>query len=150
MGGGAHYELRPADAGDVEFAWRLYEQLMRARTEALAPWRAARQREVVESAVRSGGMRIIVCAGADCGWIHVLGDAEGIELHQLYIEPARQNRGIGGSIVRALQACAAAAGQPLRLNVLVNNPARRLYERLGFRLERSDAIKHYMAWTAAP
>jgi ribosomal protein S18 acetylase RimI-like enzyme len=50
--------------------------------------------------------------------------------------------------VRGLQARAAAAKRPLRLNVLINNPARRLYERLGFRIERSDAIKHHMAWRA--
>jgi ribosomal protein S18 acetylase RimI-like enzyme len=143
------YELRPAAAGDIEFAWRLYELLMRARTEALIAWRAERQREVVENAARSGGMRMIVAEGEACGWLHVHEAADSIELHQLYLAPAWQGRGIGTSILGALQRQAAASQRPLRLNVLVNNPARRLYERLGFRIERSDPIKHYMAWTAA-
>lgn len=143
------YELRPAEAGDVVYAWRLYERLMRGRTEALMPWRADRQYEVVTSALRSGGMQMIVAEGAVCGWLHVHAGAEGIDLHQLYVAAEQQNRGIGTAILRSLQARAAAAGRPLRLNVLVNNPARRLYERLGFRIERSDAVKHYMAWRGA-
>ena len=143
------HELRPADIGDVEFAWRLYEQLMRARTEALIPWRADRQREVVESALRSGGMQVIVVDGAVSGWLHVHENAELIELLQLYLVPKQQRRGIGTAILRALQDRARAHRRPLRLNVLVNNPARRLYERLGFHIERSDAIKHYMSWRAA-
>jgi ribosomal protein S18 acetylase RimI-like enzyme len=142
------YELRAAEARDVEFAWRLYEQLMRARTEALMPWRADRQREVVESALRSGGMQMIVAGGSVCGWLHVLDGTGTVELHQLYLAPVQQRRGIGTSILRALQSEAAAAGRPLCLNVLINNPARRLYERLGFRIERTDPIKHYMAWRA--
>ncbi len=142
------YELRAAETGDVEFAWRLYEQLMRARTEALMPWRADRQREVIEGALKSGGMQMIVAGGAACGWLHVLERADGVELHQIYLVPARQKLGIGTSVLRALQARAAAAKRPLRLSVLVNNPARRLYERLGFRIERSDPLKHYMAWRA--
>jgi ribosomal protein S18 acetylase RimI-like enzyme len=146
---GPRYELRPARPGDVEFAWRLYEQLMRARTEALMPWREDRQREVIEGALNSGGMQMIVADGSVCGWLHVLEAAGSIELHQIYLAPAQQRRGIGTSILRALQARAAAAGRPLCLNVLINNPARRLYERLGFRVESSDPIKHHMAWRAA-
>ena len=142
------YELRPADTGDVEFAWRLYEQLMRRRTEALVPWRANRQREVVDSALRSGGMQMIVVDGAVSGWLHVHENAEMIELLQLYLVPAQQRRGIGTSILRSLQDRARSHRRPLRLNVLVNNPARGLYARLGFRIEWSDAIKHYMAWRA--
>jgi ribosomal protein S18 acetylase RimI-like enzyme len=143
------YELRPAEDGDVVYAWRLYERLMRARTEALMPWCADRQYEVVTSALRSGGMQMIVAEGAVCGWLHVHAGAVGLDLHQLYVSAEQQNRGIGTAILRALQARAAAAKRPLRLNVLVNNPARRLYERLGFRIERSDAVKHYMSWRGA-
>jgi ribosomal protein S18 acetylase RimI-like enzyme len=142
------YQLRAAETGDAAFAWRLYEQLMQARTEALMPWRADRQYDVVTSALKSGGMQMIVAEGAVCGWLHVHDNADGIDLHQLYVVPAQQNRGIGTDILRRLQVRAAAAKRPLRLNVLVNNPARRLYERLGFRIERSDAVKHYMVWRA--
>ena len=142
------YELRPAAEGDIEFAWRLYEELMRARTEALIPWRADRQREVIDSALRSGGMEMIVAEGHVVGWMHVHDNADGIDLHQIYLAPKQQRRGIGTDILRKLQAHAAAQRRPLRLNVLVNTPARRLYERLGFRIERSDMMKHYMTWTA--
>jgi ribosomal protein S18 acetylase RimI-like enzyme len=143
------YELRPAAEGDIEFAWRLYEQLMRRRTEALIPWRAERQREVIDSALRSGGMEMITAGGEVIGWLHVHDNTDGIDLHQIYLAPAHQRGGIGADILKRLQQRAAALGRPLRLNVLVNNPARRLYERLGFRIERSDAMKHYMTWTAA-
>src|SRR5262245_27125135 len=141
------YELRAAAAADVEFAWRLYEKLMRVRTEALVAWHPDRQRDVIENALRSGGMQMIECEGRAAGWLHVLESAGSIDLHQLYLVPEQQRRGIGTSILRALQSRAAASRRTLRLNVLVNNPARALYERLGFRIERSDPIKHHMAWS---
>ena len=55
-----------------------------------------------------------------------------IRLFRVFLLPSVQNRGIGTRLVRDLLDEAAAAGLPLRLRVLRVNPARRLYERLGF------------------
>ena len=57
---------------------------------------------------------------------------------QVQLMPEAQGRGIGAALVRALQAEARAAGMPLKLKVLKNNPALRLYRRLGFAIVGED------------
>ena len=39
---------------------------------------------------------------------------------------------------------AAALAVPVRLRVMINNPARRLYERFGFTVYKTDATHDYM------
>ena len=51
----------------------------------------------------------------------------------MLIETAR-GRGIGTALVEQVIADAEARAVPVRLGVLEHNPARRLYERLGFRV----------------
>jgi ribosomal protein S18 acetylase RimI-like enzyme len=45
-----------------------------------------------------------------------------------------RGRGLGGAIVRSIVEDATRRRSPVRLQVLRPNPARRLYERLGFRV----------------
>jgi hypothetical protein len=48
-------------------------------------------------------------------------------------------RGVGSAIVRDVLARGRAARMPVRLRVLRTNPARRVYERLGFAVTRESA-----------
>lgn len=54
-------------------------------------------------------------------------------LMQIQVAPAWQGRGVGADIITALIAQARQEGLLVSLRVLKGNPARRLYERLGFR-----------------
>ncbi len=60
-----------------------------------------------------------------------------IQLEELYIEPRRQNQGIGTMVMTQLIEQSSALGLPIRLNVLASNRARFFYEQLGFSLTRS-------------
>ena len=54
--------------------------------------------------------------------------------------------GIGTRLLRALQAEAVEKGVPLRLKVVLTNPARRLYQRLGFVGLDDDGVYEQMEW----
>jgi GNAT superfamily N-acetyltransferase len=69
------------------------------------------------------------------------------KLVQVQIAPHRQGQGLGGRLVRGLQAQAAEAGCAIELDVLKGNPARRLYERCGFLVVGEDALEFRMRWT---
>jgi predicted GNAT family acetyltransferase len=58
------------------------------------------------------------------------------------------NRGLGTTLVRALQAEAAASGKPLTIHVERFNPALRLYERLGFKQIADRGVYWFMEWRA--
>ena len=68
-------------------------------------------------------------------------------LVQVQLLPDRQGRGIGGALMRDLLDQAARAGCPVHLGVLQGNPARRLYERLGFRIVAESEREAAMLWT---
>jgi len=63
---------------------------------------------------------------------------------QVQLMPEVQGRGIGAALIRDLMAEARSAGVALKLKVLKTNPARRLYERLGFVIVGDDEHGHEM------
>ena len=70
-----------------------------------------------------------------------------IRIVDIALLPEYCNRGIGTTLLRGLQAEAAAAGKPLRIHVERFNPALRLYERLGFRQVEDRGVYLFMEWT---
>ncbi|MGF6838253.1 ribosomal protein S18 acetylase RimI-like enzyme [Paraburkholderia youngii] len=63
---------------------------------------------------------------------------------QLQIAPALQGRGIGEQVLRTILRAAAAEALPVSLQVLKGNPAKRLYDRLGFAIVGEDQTQFHM------
>ena len=68
------------------------------------------------------------------------------QLLQVQLLPSRQGVGIVSSLLRSLLAEAKMASVPVTLNVLKVNPARRLYERLGFRVVSESEHSYRMRY----
>jgi ribosomal protein S18 acetylase RimI-like enzyme len=73
--------------------------------------------------------------------------AERIHLIDIALLPEGRGNGIGTTLLQGLQGEAARASLPLRLSVYEANPARRLYERLGFTVTGSQPPYLFMEWT---
>jgi ribosomal protein S18 acetylase RimI-like enzyme len=78
--------------------------------------------------------QVIERGGAPAGLFKVTRDAGAWQLVQIQLSPELQGKGIGQALISELIAEARAAGASLTLHVLHQNPARHLYERLGFRV----------------
>jgi ribosomal protein S18 acetylase RimI-like enzyme len=89
-------------------------------------------------------VRIITSDGTDVGWMQSSTRDGALYLEQIFIDAAFQRRGIGTGIINDLIGRATQAGQPVMLGVVKTNPARHLYERLGFRVTHEDDRKFYM------
>ncbi|WP_341501214.1 GNAT family N-acetyltransferase [Gallaecimonas sp. GXIMD4217] len=76
--------------------------------------------------------------------------AERVDILQLQILPEYQGRGIASQVLRRFMAMAEHSGKFLALKVLKGNPARGLYERLGFELVGEDRYEHHLHWHPAP
>ncbi|MES2715609.1 MAG: N-acetyltransferase [Pseudomonadota bacterium] len=86
-------------------------------------------------------------AGACLGRLWV--DRSGERLHVLDIAllPAARGQGTGSALLRSLMAEARQRGVPLTISVEIHNPARRLYDRLGFQPQgAAQGIHQRMAW----
>jgi len=123
--------LRPATEADVPFLLELRRQTMSAHQLAsgLVPSEEERERRVLYSFENA---RIVLSGGEPVGLLKVRRDGLTWELVQIQLSPSLHGKGVGTALLRALVAEARAAGASLRLSVHRANPARRLYERLGF------------------
>jgi GNAT superfamily N-acetyltransferase len=135
--------LRPAHAQDFAFCQRLYFEGMREVIETLR-LDMARQHQSFARQWQVAEVRIIKMADQDIGWMQSTLAEGAIFLGQLYLDGCFQRQGIGGRLVQALIDEAGQGGRAIILGVVKINPARRLYERLGFRITHEDQYKFYM------
>jgi ribosomal protein S18 acetylase RimI-like enzyme len=141
-------ELRPARPEDYDFALRLYMETIKPYTIAFFEWVDQEQEARFAAQYRVDETVIISHSGADIGWFASRESDAETTLLQFYIAPAYQRQGIGSQVLQGLIEQWRLAGKPIALGVLKNNPARRLYERLGFRIIGENDIKFFMRHSA--
>src|SRR5262249_27349209 len=149
------YLLRPATADDVDFLWVMLYEAADAAANGVADVAALRRRPELARYVEGWGARTdagVVAAdeaGTPVGaaWGRLLtGDAKGYgyvdgDTPELAIAvlAGHRRRGLGEQLLRALVGAAAGQYHSVSLSVRADNPARRLYERIGFRVAGTDA-----------
>jgi ribosomal protein S18 acetylase RimI-like enzyme len=128
---GSRVSLRPATDSDVPFLLALREQTMTEHQLAsgLQPSSLEREQRVY---YRYECAQIVEREGRAAGLFKVSRDGLDWQLIQIQLAPELQGQGVGEALIRELIAEARGAGASLRLSVLHQNPARHLYERLGF------------------
>ena len=73
------------------------------------------------------------------------------DLNELDVLPAYRNRGIGGQMLSKAEGMAVDGGfKEMWLTTEISNSARRLYERFGFRVERTATDAVYEEMTGTP
>jgi GNAT superfamily N-acetyltransferase len=86
--------------------------------------------------------------GVAAGRLLVLRTDEKIHVIDIALLPEHRGAGIGTKFLKELQAEAKAAGKPLSIHVEQFNPARRLYERLGFKQVEEKGVYLLLHWSS--
>ncbi len=136
-------ELRPALDHDFEYCRRLYFGEMRWIIEELHLDRTSQETSFRQQ-WNSTQVRLIALDGTDVGWVQTITEDDELFVAQMFVDSRFQRNGIGTEVMRRLISEATAFNLAVRLNVVRINPARRLYERLGFRVTHEDDRKCYM------
>ncbi len=136
--------LRPYVPEDYEFVYGLKKLCYHDYVEALWGWDEEDQRSRFAGfmAEGAGEMTVILLDGdTPIGMTNYeFSGADTLDICNLCLLPEYRGRGIGGKLLR--QYIAQSTRPILTLQVYKNNPARRLYERLGFQVyEETDT--HY-------
>ena len=76
--------------------------------------------------------QIILVDDTKAGFISLIREGDTTDIQCLFLQPAFQNRGIGTYLLQGIMAHAVAEGTRLTIATEKTNPAKRLYERLGF------------------
>jgi len=89
---------------------------------------------------------IIERDGVAAGRLLVLRSDDAVHVIDIALLPEHRGAGIGTKFLRELQEEAAAAGKKLSIHVEIFNPARRFYERLGFKQVEEKGVYLLMEW----
>lgn len=137
------YFLRRVNRTDSDFLYRLKTACLKEYVAAIWGWDEADQRRRFMASFNPADSQIVVAFGRDVGQLAVDLEVEEVFLSGIYLLPAYQGQGLGSQILGDLLSEARQQQRPVRLQVLVGNPARHLYRRLGFRIiGKSDT--HYV------
>ncbi len=90
--------------------------------------------------------QIVWLGGRPAGLFKHYRDAVGWRIVQIQIDPAFQGQGLGRRLLAGVLDRADAEGAPVTLSVLKGNPARRLYEALGFTPVEETELEHEMRY----
>jgi len=131
--------LRSITDADLEFLWRLHNLALKKYIEETWGWDEEWQRRHFEERFDPNNGLIVVIDGTDAGFWWVNERPDEIFLVSIHLLPDFQRRGIGTRLIRTLTDN---SYKPVRLKVLKVNPARRLYERLGFSIS-GDLDTHF-------
>jgi ribosomal protein S18 acetylase RimI-like enzyme len=138
------YVLRAAVATDYRWLWALKRATLRDYVaQTWGRWDDTVQEEFFRQRFDPAVLQIVVYEGRDVGVLHVEQHATEIFLADIAIEPEAQNRGLGTAMIGDVLAAGQALDLPVTLRVLKVNPARRLYERLGFEVA-SETPTHWV------
>ncbi|HEU5011481.1 MAG TPA: GNAT family N-acetyltransferase [Roseiflexaceae bacterium] len=153
-----NYIIRPVVARDMDFLWDMLFYAAHMAEDGATSSEAARQDPFLALYVDGWGRAGDVgCVAVDAGtgerlgaaWVRVLHD----DMPELAIAvlPAAIGQGIGTALIRHVLEAARADHAAIMLTVRVDNPAARLYERLGFTIveqitNRVGSMSHKMVF----
>jgi ribosomal protein S18 acetylase RimI-like enzyme len=134
--------LRPSTPADRELLVAVYAST-REDELAAVPWTDAQKDAFVRSQFEAQDRHyrthfpdaeydVVVVDGRPAGRLYVDRRPDEVRVLDLALLPELRGRGIGTALLRQVIEDADRAGLPVRFHVEMHNPARRLYERLGF------------------
>lgn len=151
---------RPIGGEDMEFLCSLYAS---TREEELAPvpWppehKMAFLRQQFEAQHRhyqehyaGAAFDLLLVDGRPAGRLYVARWTKTVRIVDIALMPEFRGHGIGTALVTELFAEADASGRTVSIHVESNNPARRLYQRLGFQDVGEHGVYRLMERAAAP
>jgi ribosomal protein S18 acetylase RimI-like enzyme len=150
--------LRPAGPGDAEVLYRIYAS---TREEELAhvPWNAAAKEAFLRMQFAaqdtdyhanfpSARYDLIVAGGEVLGRLYVHPGKTVWQVMDIALLPRYRGQGIGTRLLTGVLAEAGSAAKRVQIYVERFNPARHLYDRLGFREIADKGVYLLMEWEA--
>ena len=152
----AELTLRESREADRQFLVALYASTREAELAATG-WNAAERDAFVRmqfdlqdrhyrAAFPHADHSLILRSGRPVGRLIVDRGRREIRVIDISLVPDQRGCGIGSTVLQRIMADAALAGVPVGLSVDVANPARRLYDRLGFVVTETSGFHLLLQW----
>jgi GNAT superfamily N-acetyltransferase len=139
--------LRQAQDNDIDFLYTLHVATMKEYVDKTWGWDDAFQESIFKKNHVPADIQVITLDGEDIGVISIDHKMDEIFLRIIEIHPNYQRQGLGTAIIQTIIDDATRQMKPVALRVLKVNPAKRLYQRLGFRIVE-ETPTHYILRTS--
>jgi GNAT superfamily N-acetyltransferase len=153
-------DLRPAGPDDAEFCYRVYAS---TRYEEVAPlqWPPEQVEAFLRMQFRAqdthyrqhypdATVDVILVGGVPAGRLYVDRWPAEVRIVDIALLPQFRGAGVGTFLLTRILAEAEVAGLRVSIHVETFNPARRLYQRLGFVKTGSAGVYDLMEWAPPP
>lgn len=152
----AQISFRPIEDRDRPFLARLYATT-RAEELAAVDWtdeekqrfldfQFGAQHDYYQEQFPAARFDLVLLDGELAGRLYVDHRDDEIRLIDIALLPEFRRRGIGGELMDRVLAEGREAGLPVQIHVEQNNPAMRLYDRLGFQRVEDQGVYYLMRW----
>lgn len=149
--------LRPETDADLPFLMQVFAST-RAEEMALVPWTVdekraflvhqfSAQRKHYRTYFPDAAYDVLERDGAPIGRLYVDERQTRVHITDIALIPDQRGGGVGTAILGALQDYARARGKGVDIFVERINPAKSLYDRMGFKVIREEEIYLEMDWT---
>lgn len=149
-------EFRPITEADESFLRELYAST-RADEMAQVPWSDEQKEEFLgfqfdaqhkyyQEQFPDAEFLVIEKVGVPIGRLYIDRRDDEHRLIDIALLSEHRGSGVGGEIMADILAEASEAGKLVRIHVERNNPAMRLYERLGFEKIEEQGVYYLMEW----
>ena len=151
---GTGLELRLASPDDLPLIAAIYattrEEELRQVTwgadqkKAFTDWQSQQQEAHYATHYPAAERLVVLQGGEAMGRLYVDTTPQDVRLMEMTLLPAHRNHGVGSRLMEALLAYAAGLQRQVSLHVEPFNPAKRMYERLGFQVVETRGIYEFM------
>jgi ribosomal protein S18 acetylase RimI-like enzyme len=137
-------KLRPATNEDYDFLFSLHRETLKDYVDATWGWEENWQQEYFREHFTPAEIDIIQFKGEDIGCLSVRDEGDHLFLAYIAVLPNFQRQGIGTRLIKGVMDEAEEKAVPVTLRVLRVNPARALYEHLGFEVVKMTDERCFM------
>jgi GNAT superfamily N-acetyltransferase len=134
-------DFHKIDDSDFDFLWQLHNAALKDYVAQTWGWDENWQKHDFAENFNPEKGEIILIDGKDGGFLWTIDKENETLLVSIRLLPEFQNKGIGSKIIRNLLD---KSRKPVKLQVLKVNPARRFYQRLGFKICEETATHFVM------
>lgn len=140
------YQLRPAAWSDRDHLFEIYRITVGPYVAEAWGWDESAQTSGFWKHHPLEEFKIIEVESRFAGGLHLEEDESDVYVRMIFLLPEFQGPGIGSGLIADLHGAAGRKGKGLSLKVIRCNPAKRLYERLGFVVTAQDSSSFDMRW----
>ena len=151
------YSFRPVKKSDERFLSLLYASTREDELKALMDWSEQQKKEFLEQQFQAqhtfyqqefkkAEFSLIIMNNQPIGRLYLDRRKDEIRIIDIALLPAYRGMGIGRQLMEGVLGEGKKRGLPVRIHVERNNPAMRLYDKLGFKKLEDKGVYFFMEW----